>query len=70
MVRVALKHATVCALGSLEFLLLLIDVTNLEPNVLFCERSWRVGDNVFEALYHGQDLNAQLFGAYLRPDSG
>lgn len=49
-VGVTLKHATVGALGSLELFLLLIDVTDLEPDVFFCEGAWWVGDNVFEAL--------------------
>ncbi len=50
MVGVALKDATVSALGSLELLLLLIDVADLEPDVLFGERARWVGDDVFEAL--------------------
>lgn len=30
--------------------MLLVDVANLEPDVLFCERARGVGDYVFEAL--------------------
>jgi hypothetical protein len=49
-VGIAFKHATVGALRSFELLLLLVDVTDLEPNILFRERTRGVGDYVFEAL--------------------
>jgi hypothetical protein len=50
MIGVALKHATVCALGGFELLLLLVDVTDLEPNILFGKRTGRIGNNVLEAI--------------------
>ena len=50
-VGIAFKHATVRALCSFEFLLLLVDVTDLEPDILFRERTRGVGDYVFEALW-------------------
>lgn len=50
MVGVALKYPSVCSLGSFEFLLLFINVTNLKPDIFFGQRSRWVGDNVFEAL--------------------
>lgn len=50
-IGVALKYATVSALGGLEFLLLFVDVTDLEPDVLFCQRPGWVGDYIFETLY-------------------
>ena len=34
--------------------LLLVYVANLEPNVFFGEWSWRVGDNILEALFQRQ----------------
>jgi hypothetical protein len=49
-VGIAFKHATVGALRSFELLLLLVDVTDLEPNILFRERTRGVGDYVFEAV--------------------
>jgi hypothetical protein len=50
-IGVAFEHAAVGALCSLKLLLLLVDVTDLEPNVLFRERTRGVGDDVFEALF-------------------
>jgi hypothetical protein len=49
-VGVALKHPAIGALGGFELLLLFVDVANLEPDVLFSERTRWVGDDVFEAL--------------------
>jgi hypothetical protein len=49
-VGVTLKHTTIGTLGGFELLLLLIDVTDLEPYVLFCQRAGWVGDDVLEAL--------------------
>lgn len=49
-VGIAFKHAAVGALRSFELLLLLVDVTDLEPDILFRERTRGVGDYVFEAL--------------------
>jgi hypothetical protein len=31
-------------------LLLLVNMTNLEPNVFFCQRAWRIANDVFETL--------------------
>lgn len=39
-------------IGYTNILLLLVNVTNLEPNVFFAQRSRRIGDNVLEALLH------------------
>lgn len=30
--------------------LLLVDMANLEPDVFFGQRAWRIANNVFEAL--------------------
>lgn len=49
-VRVALEDPAVGALGRFEFFLLLIDVTNLEPDILFGQGPRWVSDNVLEAL--------------------
>jgi hypothetical protein len=51
-VGIALKHATIGALCGFKFLLLLIYVTDLEPDVLFGKRARRVGNDVLEALCH------------------
>lgn len=39
MIGITLEHATVGTLGGFELLLLLVNVTDLEPNVLFGERA-------------------------------
>lgn len=55
-IGITLKHTAIGTLGGFEFLLLLVDVTDLEPYVLFCQRAGRVGDNVLEALLPCQNL--------------
>lgn len=70
MIGVTLKNATVCALGGFELLLLLVDMTDLEPNVLFGERAWRVGNNVLEALVSCQKSSRERLRLHLRPNSG
>lgn len=70
MIGVTLEHATVCALGGFELFLLLVDVTNLEPNVLFGERARRVGDNVLEALGPCQNSSCKEIRLYVHPNSG
>lgn len=48
-IRIALEHTHVCAFGSVVIFLLLVDVTDLEPNVFLAERSRRVINDVLEA---------------------
>jgi hypothetical protein len=49
-VGVTLKDPAVSALCGFELLLLFVNMPNLEPNVLLCQRARGVGNNVFEAL--------------------
>ena len=70
MIGVTLKHATVCALGGFKLLLLLVDVTDLEPNVFFGERARRVGNNVLEALAPCQNSSCRHLHLYLHPNFG
>jgi hypothetical protein len=51
-VGIALEHSAVGTLSRFKLLLLLVDVTNLEPDVLFCQRARWIGDDVFEALLY------------------
>lgn len=39
------------SIGPTNILLLLIHMTNLEPNILFCQRAGRIINNVSEALW-------------------
>ncbi len=66
MIRVSLQHSSVSAFCSLILmspsamarllnpdtyvLLLLIDMADLKPDILFCEWPGRIGDDPFEAL--------------------
>jgi hypothetical protein len=63
---IAIKHAAVCCFGVVELFfvseqiqkdteethifLLLVDVSNLEPDVFFCQWSWWIMYNILEAL--------------------
>lgn len=49
-VRVSVQYALVCILGAVKVLLLLVDMANLEPDVLFRQRRRRRVDDVLEAL--------------------
>jgi len=49
-VGVPIEHTPVGGLGRLKVFLLLVNVTNLEPDVFLGERTRRVVDDVFEAL--------------------
>lgn len=69
-VGVAFKHSTIGALSGLKFLLLLVDMPNLEPDILFSQRARWVGDDVLEALWSCQYLIWGFTRLYLRPDSG
>jgi hypothetical protein len=49
-VWITLNDTTVGTLSCFKLILLLVDMTNLEPDVLFSQRVRRVGDDVLEAL--------------------
>lgn len=50
-VGVSIQHPLIGVLGTVKVLLLLVDMTDLEPYILLGQRwGWRV-DDVFEALY-------------------
>jgi len=50
MVRVTFEYPTVSTFGGFEFFLLFVHVTDLKPDVLFRQRTRRVGYDVFEAV--------------------
>ncbi len=56
MIRVFGKNALVGLLGGVELLLLLVNVTNLEPDVDLGEWAWRVVEDVSEAFETGGEL--------------
>jgi hypothetical protein len=50
MLRVSVKHTSISRLGIVVIFLLLMDMSNLEPNVLFSQRGRWHGNNVSETL--------------------
>lgn len=62
--RVILKRRSACSDQSSEerahIFLLLVHMADLEPDVLFSKRSWRVGDYVLEALLEVSRVHATL----------
>lgn len=61
MIGVTFKHAAVGTLRGFKLFLLLVDMANLEPDILFCKRAGRVGDDIFEALRSCQNWLDTLF---------
>lgn len=49
-VRISVQYTLICIFGTVKVLLLLMNVTDLEPDVLFGQWRWRGVDNVLEAL--------------------
>ena len=49
-VGIAVEDAHICALGCVVIFLLFVDVPNLEPDVFLTQWSWRISNNVLEAL--------------------
>lgn len=61
-VRVSVQYALICIFGTVKVLLLFVDMTNLEPDVLFGQRRrWRI-DNVLEALEACQRIHCLQCG--------
>lgn len=55
-IGIPIEHATISSLSRLKVLLLLVDVTNLEPNILLSQRTRRLVDNEFETFQTLREL--------------
>jgi hypothetical protein len=50
MLGISIKHLLVGFFGSVEVFLLLVNMSNLEPDVKLGKRSWRIAHDISEAV--------------------